>query len=312
MGYIYKFTVFTPVFNGAATLHRVYESLKVQTFRDFEWLIVDDGSTDNTKELVQQWQKEAEFPIRYYYQKNQGKHIAFNRAVSLANGELFLPLDQDDACVPEALERFWYHWNNIPDHMRANFSGVTCLCKDENGNIVGDKFPQNVMDSDELEMPHRYKVRGEKWGFHRTEVLKEVPFLEVPNVGYMPESIVWNRIALRYKKRFVNEALRIFYSATPRPERLTTQIKSNPARHAFGRRLYHCENLNCYIHWLRYDPMDFCKSAVNYVRFSLHLGVPLRKQWHDLTNWKAKALYIAALSAGWIIYQLDKRKAKQG
>ncbi len=311
MAYLYKFTVFTPVFNGAATLHRVYESLKAQTFRDFEWLIIDDGSTDNTRKLVEQWQREADFPIRYFYQENQGKHIAFNRAVKLAQGQLFLPLDHDDGCVPEALERLWFHWNNIPEHIRVNFSGVTCLCKDENGDIVGDKFPQDVMDSDELEMPHKYKVRGEKWGFHRTEVLKIFPFPEIPNIGYMPESIVWNRIALGYKKRFVNEPLRIFFSATPRPERLTTQVKGNPARHAFGRRLYHCENLNYYIRWFRHDPIDFCKSAVNYVRFSLHMKIPLKKQWQELTNRIAKMLYIIALPAGWAIYRLDKRRVER-
>lgn len=307
MGYKYKFTVFTPVFNGALTIHRVYESLKAQTFKDFEWLIVDDGSTDNTAELIKKWQKEADFPIRYFYQENQGKHIAFNRAVQLAEGELFLPLDADDACVPEALERFLYHWNNIPPDIRSQFSGVTCLCMDEQGKIVGDPFPQDVMDSDELEMPHKYKVRGEKWGFHRTEVLKQFPFPNVPQRGYMPESIVWNKIATQYKKRFVNEPLRIYYSTVPRPEQLTTQMKRDPARHAFGRRLYHCENLNRYIHWFRFDPIDFCKSAVNYARFSFHLRIPLKSQWTELTNWKAKTLFVIALPLGYIFYYLDKK-----
>ena len=103
------FTVFTPTYNRAYTLHRVYESLKAQTYRDFEWLIVDDGSNDNTRELIQKWQNESLFSIRYIYQQNSGKHIAFNRAVREAKGELFLTLDSDDACVEEALERFKYH-----------------------------------------------------------------------------------------------------------------------------------------------------------------------------------------------------------
>jgi glycosyltransferase involved in cell wall biosynthesis len=308
MKYEYAFTVFTPSFNRAHTLHRVWDSLKAQTFRNFEWLIVDDGSTDNTEELVRKWQKETDFPIRYFYQDNQGKHIAFNRAVKLAKGKLFLPLDSDDACVPETLERFWYHWNNIPDHLRDAFSGVTCLCKDENDNIIGDKFPLDVIDSDELEMPHKYKVRGEKWGFHRTEVLREFPFPELPRMGHMPESIVWNAIAARYKKRFVNEALRTYYLAIPKPDCLTVQMKKSPAQHALGRRLYHKDNLNKYIYWMRHDPVDFCKSAVNYVRFSLHMGISFRKQWRELTNWKAKFLDIVALPVGWLVYLRDRRK----
>lgn len=308
MGYRYTFTVFTPVFNGASTLHRVYHSLKAQTFRDFEWLIIDDGSTDGTMELVEQWQKEADFPIRYYYQENQGKHIAFNRGVSLAEGELFLPWDADDAALPEALERFWYHWSNIPAQDRERFSGVTCLCQDETGRIVGDKFPEDVIDSDELEMPHRYKVRGEKWGFHRTDILRQFPFPDLPRVGCMPESIVWNAIAARYKKRFVNEPLRIYYCQGLRPGSLTVGMRENPAKHAIGRRLYHRDNLNCYIKWARYDPLDFLKSAVNYVRFSFHLGIGLRRQWRELTNWAARLFYLAAFLLGYAIYLNDRFK----
>ena len=86
MSYQYLFTVFTPTYNRASTLPRVYEGLKPQTFRDFEWLIVDDGSRDNTRELVQMWQAEACFPIRYIYQPNRGKPTAFNRGVQEAQG----------------------------------------------------------------------------------------------------------------------------------------------------------------------------------------------------------------------------------
>ena len=97
----YTFTVFTPTCNRCATLPRVYASLAAQTFRDFEWLIVDDGSTDCTAALVDKWTAQADFPIRYLRQENRGKHIASNRAVREARGELFLVLDSDDACVPQ-------------------------------------------------------------------------------------------------------------------------------------------------------------------------------------------------------------------
>lgn len=82
----YTFTVFTPTFNRAASIHRVYESLQSQTFRDFEWLIVDDGSEDDTANLVGKWIKEADFPITYMKQNHAGKHVAWNHALQKARG----------------------------------------------------------------------------------------------------------------------------------------------------------------------------------------------------------------------------------
>lgn len=97
--FLKTFTVFTATYNRADTLHRVYESLCQQTFGDFEWLIVDDGSIDKTEVIVRQWQVQATFPIFYYQQTNQGKAVAANYAAQNANGDLLLPLDSNDACV---------------------------------------------------------------------------------------------------------------------------------------------------------------------------------------------------------------------
>src|SRR3974390_2817293 len=96
----YAFTVFTATYNRAHTLHRVYDSLCAQTLHDFEWIVIDDGSTDNTAELIDDWAKAAQFPIRYFKQNHSGKHVAHNLAVREARGLFFLPLDSDDACLP--------------------------------------------------------------------------------------------------------------------------------------------------------------------------------------------------------------------
>jgi glycosyltransferase involved in cell wall biosynthesis len=95
----YLFTVFTPSYNRARTLPRVYESLQRQTLRNFEWLVMDDGSTDDTRQLVTRWQAESNFPIRYIFQENQGKPAAFNHGVQEARGKLFLTLDSDDGGI---------------------------------------------------------------------------------------------------------------------------------------------------------------------------------------------------------------------
>jgi glycosyltransferase involved in cell wall biosynthesis len=297
----HTFTVFTPAYNRAHTLHRVYESLAHQTFRDFEWLIVDDGSTDQTAALVRAWQGIAPFPIRYYLQANRGKHVAFNRGVREARGTLFLTLDSDDACVPTALERLLWHWQSILEEERAGFSGVTALCVDENGQLVGRRFPRDVMDSDSLEMRYRFKVTCEKWGFHRTDVLRQYAFPEDVPGRYVPESIVWCQVARRYKTRFVNETLRIYYTDQPSLMRSGT-----PGRAVAGARLAQLATLNTDLDYFKYAPLEFCRAAARYVRFSLHTGASLGEQWRQITNAAGRTLWLLALPVGLAIYAHDK------
>jgi len=267
MRYDYTFTVFTPTYNRAHTLHRVHESLQRQTFRDFEWLIVDDGSTDGTRQLVEAWQRSGELPIRYLWQENHGKHVAFNQGVRVAHGALFLSLDSDDACVPQALRRFHDHWDAIPDDLKPDFAGVTCLCVDQHGREVGGRFPCDVMDSNGLEIRYRYKVIGEQWGFYRTDVLRHYPFPETIKSHYVPEGLVWSRLARAFKIRFVNEALRIYHVDRP-----SMVHGVEPGTNAVGGRLYYLMVLNEEQDFFRYAPFQFCRSAALYVRSCLYLG----------------------------------------
>ena len=301
--YDHRFTVFTPTYNRAHTLAGVYSSLEAQTFRDFEWLIVDDGSTDGTGALVKQWQTQARFPIRYRWQGNRGKHVAFNAGVQHAKGELFLPLDSDDQCVPNALERFHHHWESIPADRRPHFSGVTALCKDQHGNLLGTPFPSAITDSNSLEIHYRFHVSGEKWGFHRSDVLREYPF---PDLGatYVPESVVWSRIARRYATRFVNDVLRIYFIGAP-----SLMFGQPASRNAAGGRLQHLTVLNEQLDYLRDAPVEFFASAANYARFSFHVGAPITHQFGDIATTGGKLLWSFAAPTGWMLYRRDLRRA---
>jgi glycosyltransferase involved in cell wall biosynthesis len=300
--YQYVFTVFTPTYNRRHTLHRVYESLKAQTYRDFEWLIVDDGSTDNTCELVEQWQQENLVPIRYIYQENSHKHIAFNRGVREAKGELFLTFDSDDSCEPQALERFKYHWDAIPLDQKEKFSAVTCLCKDRDGKIIGSLFPFNPTDSDSLEIHYRFKVKGEKWGFHRTDVLRQFPHHVEEIMGfYIPESVLWNKIAKKYKTRFVNEALRMYWTDQPSIMRNTQHQKKK----AVGGEIYYSNVLNEETEWFRFAPLIFWRSAVLYSRYSFHLGTKISQQIVNIKTPIGKILWLIALPVGYLVYLKD-------
>jgi glycosyltransferase involved in cell wall biosynthesis len=304
--YQYVFTVFTPTYNRRHTLHRVYESLKAQTYRDFEWLIVDDGSTDNTCELVEQWQQENLVPIRYIYQENSHKHIAFNRGVREAKGELFLTFDSDDSCEPQALDRFKYHWDAIPLDQKEKFSAVTCLCKYTHGKILGDLFPFNPTDSDSLEIHYRFKVKGEKWGFHRTDVLRCFLGGEEMIGTHLPESVGWSKIAKKYKTRFVNEALRIYWTDQPSIMR-TSQ---HPRKNASGAQINHLDILNEYTEWFRFDPLSFLRSAVHYSRFSFHLGIKISQQIYNVKTLIGKTLWLIALPLGYLVYLKDNYRNK--
>jgi len=224
--YRHTFTVFTATYNRAHTLRRTYESLKKQTFRDFEWLVVDDGSTDNTRELIEGWSKESDFLIRYFYQENSGKHIATSLAVKEARGEFFLTFDSDDRCVPEALEKFKFYWESIPENSRSKFSGVTGLCQYPNSKLVGQRFPFDPTDSDSREMFYRYKIKGEKWGFQKTDVMKQYACNDLFKKNYIPASLVWFEIAKKYKTRYINEILRTYWVEGPSEVNKVSPLKN--------------------------------------------------------------------------------------
>jgi len=306
MNYRYVFTVFTPTFNRSQTLSRVYEGLRLQTFRDFEWLIVDDGSTDGTKELVEKWQTESAFLIRYIYQENQGKPAAFNHGVQEARGELFVTLDSDDACLPQALERLKYHWDGIPTAEKDKFSAVTVLCKDQNGRLVGDEFPRDVLDSDSIELVFKYNVKGEKWGFHRTDVLKQFPFPTLRNAKFISEGVVWFAISRRFKTRFVNEVLRVYHIDDDAADHLTSLSPST----MFGRAYFHKYVLNELIEWCFSSPLNILRSAINFSRYSFGLGKGPYSQFRELRHLVARFLVAISLPFAFAISLKDKQSAQ--
>lgn len=300
---MYPFTVFTPTFNRAHTLPRVWASLQRQSFREFEWVIVDDGSTDNTSDLIPAFREQSAFPVVYLKQPHGHKKAAFNLGVRAARGELFLTLDSDDECVPQALERLWWHWNNIPDTERPHFSAVTALCTYPNGTTVGNRFPGSEwFDSDSIEIVHRWKMSGEKWGFQRTDVLRQFPFPEHID-GFVPEGVVWVQIALYYKTRFINEALRIYHQS---PDALTRGSGPRKAS-ARGTAYWMDSTFRHEFQYFRYHPKWFIRCAINFTRFHLHAGdSPLTKAFDFDTA--VTALLLTAYPLGRLAYLLDRSR----
>jgi glycosyltransferase involved in cell wall biosynthesis len=299
----FEFTVFTSTHNRAHTIHRVYDSLREQTLRDFEWIVVDNGSTDGTADIIKGWQAEATFPIRYFPQENLRKHVAMNRAVREARGRLFLTLDSDDSCPPDALERFKRHWDSIPESQRDRFSAVTGHCVDEHGNLLGTRFPADVIDSTPQEMRFRYRMKGEKWGFQRTDVMRRFPLPEpAGNQGWIPDSITWNAIGREYLTRYVNDALRVYWHDEP----VSLTRTDRPLQDAPGAVLETQALLNHDIAWLRHAPLIFFLKAAKHARASFNIGRSPVEQWRGLTNWRARALWIAGLPLGAALWVVDR------
>ena len=297
------FTVFTSAYNREKKIHRVYESLKDQTFDDFEWLIVDDGSKDGTKELVRQWQKEASFPIRYVYKENGGHHTAVMRGVQEAAGELFLTLDSDDGCLPDSLETFYRVWTQVPN--KGEYSGVTGLCVDPEGQVIGDLFPKDVIDSTTLEIRYRYEVKGEKWGFTRTDLLREYSFPDVEGVRWFPPSIVWLQIGKKYKTRYINHKLRIYY--TDPPQTSSDRAEYFPVKKvAYGISFMHRMVLNQNIDTVWFSPKNYLRFAVHYCRFSYHCEKGFVEQYKELKNPIAHLLWGLGFPLGYFLFLRDK------
>lgn len=294
-------TVFTPTYNRAHLLGRAYESLRGQAAPPpFEWVVVDDGSTDGTAALVGGWAEAAPFPVRYVRQPNGGKHTAVNRGVREASGELFLILDSDDRLAPGALATVWRHWTSVPAAARDGFAGVVGLCARPTGEVIGDAFPEPVLDTDVLEVRTRLRVRGDKAEVYRVDVLRAHPFPE--DLGrFVTEGLVWNRIARRYRVRCVNEVVAFADYQSGGLSAQSVQLRAGAPRAA---RLYYGELLGVD----RALPLDVvARAAANHARFSLHAGSP---PWAGRPvkagRWR-RLVYAVSFPVGVALYLRDRR-----
>ena len=208
MQFNYPITVFTPTYNRAYILETLYRSLQRQTSTAFEWLIVDDGSADNTQELVACWQQEENpFPIRYHKQENGGKCRAINKGLELAEGKLFLNVDSDDYLTDDAIEKILSWEAQLPE--TGNFCAVagnlgTGLRETPNAPLPGEYFDGNAFD--------RYGiVKGERAFAFYTEIHRQYPYPDCPGEKFMTEAVAWNRMARDgYRIRFYNDIIWIY------------------------------------------------------------------------------------------------------
>ena len=256
-------SILTPTYNRGKLLLPLYESLKNLTFEDFEWLIVDDGSEDDTEQYALSWIahniENTEFPIRYIKKSNGGKHTAINRGVREANGELILILDSDDTLPSDSLATIAQYFEQCKDY--KDCAGVCGLMAHHDGQLIGTGFPKDPMYESALQFRYAKKgnVTGDLLEVYKTSVMREFPFPEIENEKFCPESLVWNRIANKYKLFCFNK---VIYYRDYLEGGLTSKIVRIRMNSPIASTMTYAEMLdyNISLKWK-------IRSAINYWRF---------------------------------------------
>ncbi|MCM1141976.1 MAG: glycosyltransferase family 2 protein [Muribaculum sp.] len=212
-------TVVTPTYNRSHLLSRLYDSLCRQTYKDFEWLIVDDGSVDDTNQVINQFQEDRLIEIRYLKKTNGGKHTAINLAAREASGELFFIADSDDWLPENAIKCVVDTYNKIKDC--DHIAGICGLDSYADGLLVGDMLPCEEMDESPQNIRCLWGIKGDMKEVFRTSIMKKFPFPEIPGEKFCPEALVWNRIGKYYKLRYINKPI---YTVEYQPDGITSSI----------------------------------------------------------------------------------------
>lgn len=256
-------SILTPTYNRGKLLLPLYDSLKNLTFEDFEWLIVDDGSEDDTEQYALSWIEHnienAEFPIRYIKKSNGGKHTAINRGVREASGELILILDSDDTLPADSLVTIAQYYEQCKGYKGC--AGVCGLMAHHDGQLIGTGFPKEPMYESALQFRYAEKgnVTGDLLEVYKTSVMREFPFPEIENEKFCPESLVWNRIANKYKLFCFNK---VIYYRDYLEGGLTSKIVRIRMNSPIASTMTYAEMLdyNISLKWK-------IRSAINYWRF---------------------------------------------
>lgn len=292
-----KITVFTPAYNRAYTLHKCYESLKNQTCKDFIWIIVDDGSTDNTKELVEKWiAKENGFKINYYYQKNQGMHGAHNKAYELIDTELNVCIDSDDYMPDNAIELILKCWEK---NRNKGIGGIVALDAFEDGRVIGDIFPEDIEMTYYYDIYHKLKLKGDKKLIYRSELTKKYPYPLFEDEKYVSLGYKYNKLNDRCKLVILNKVVCIVeYMEDGSSRNMLKQYLKNPKGFSFIR-IENMKNIN-------YNLKFKFKECIHYIATSI-----ISKNFNFLKDTPFKIMSILAIPFGVVFYFYIKKNTRE-
>lgn len=290
-------TIFTPTFNRKHLLPRLYESLKSQTNTNFIWLIIDDGSTDGTEDLIKQYTKENSLQIKYYWKENQGMHSAHNWAYEKIETRWNICIDSDDMMPENAVEGILQDIETVEND--KDYYAVVGLDANQKGEIIGTAFPENLKKAKFSELYLKYQVRGDKKLVYRTEVMKKLPEYPIYEgeklVPLDYKSLLADQIA--YVKP-VNEIwCLVEYQEDGSTKNMLKQYRRNPRGFAFSR----ISRIN-----LGLTFKERFKNAIHLVSSSL-----FSKDWGSLFKTKKNLLVVAAIPAGILLHFYIRLKTEK-
>ena len=290
-------TIFTPAYNRAHTIARTYESLCRQTCKDFEWLVVDDGSSDNTRQLVEGWIAENIIPIRYIYQENQGMHGAHNTAYKNIQTELNTCIDSDDWMPDDAVEKIVTVWK---EHGSNQYAGIIGLDAKEDGAIIGKKFPENLKKTTLRGYYEDLNGSGDKKIVYRTSVICNTPEYPVfERERYVGLAYKYNLVDEQYPLLTSNDVYVIVdYQNDGSSRGMWRQYWNNPKGFAFFRKFDMQQTRS----WKR-KLMD----NIHYVSHSIR-----SRNWNFLQNSPMKWLTFISIFPGVILYVVNYIQIRRG
>ena len=302
-------TVFTPTYQRASTLHRVYSGLLNQDIdkEDIEWVVVDDGSTDNTRHIIDGYTSEAYINIRYFYQENGGKHRAWNKGVREARGELFAFIDSDDSCTPNALTLIRDTWYSIEYEDRNALSGLLSSCKYSNDKIIGE----SVLESGSIiDFPSLVLCGGatwDMWHIPRVDMLKRHLFPEGPKGRLVPESTLW--YSMRKKWLVIDDPIKVVYSGDDGRDDQLSKVTSLESI-APGQVLNYTSMLSNVSDLFWCNPLAFVKAAAQVSRFSVLSQKRIRDSLEKVSDTSMRALCYIVAPVGYAVAVLDQLRKR--
>lgn len=264
-------TLFTPTYNREKELYNVYKSICEQEFNDLEWVIMDDGSYDNTKIVVDSWIREGRIKIKYRYQSNQGRFAAYNNSIDNFDGDLILLLDSDNILIKGALDCLKTTWENCD---RKKVSGIISYMVDANGEIYGTEFPELVETERIYTLYDKYGIKGDKALAFRRELVAKYRYPTFEGERFGGDSYVFNKMndelpMLLLRKKIIGHG--------EGEDSITNNLKKHHLSSPNGMREHYRDTLE----HEHYNKINMMKHCVGYIAYSIMTGVSVKKIIND-------------------------------